>query len=300
MSTESSLKSVFEGLLTPRQFIEVATVQFEAAGLFYGHGTERAVDEAAFIVAAVIGDDVLDDKVVDRAVSNQERENIVAILVQRIIARKPAANLLNEAWFAGLKFFVNEDVLIPRSPIAELIERQLVPWVEPEQVHSILDLGTGSGCIAIAAAIYFQNSRVLATDVSESALKVARRNIGTHQLGARVETRNSDLFENISGRYDIIFTNPPYVDAPALAKMPKEYEHEPILALTGGEDGLLYARKIIQRAKAFLSSTGVLVLEVGASRVNFLEAFKSLSFVELDLVYGGEGVFLIEARYLPN
>jgi ribosomal protein L3 glutamine methyltransferase len=211
------------------------------------------------------------------------------------------AYLLNEAWFCGLPFYVDEAVLIPRSPIAELIADRFSPWCREEQVSSILDIGTGSGCIAVASALAFPAARVDAIDVSREALAVAEENVRRHELSHRLRLVRSNLFENLAGqRYDIIIANPPYVDVTDMDNLPEEYRHEPRLALAAGEDGLDIVRQILSEAREYMSDEGILICEVGNSQEALAEAYPDYPFLWFEFEFGGQGVFLLTACQLDQ
>ncbi|HEY7929164.1 MAG TPA: 50S ribosomal protein L3 N(5)-glutamine methyltransferase [Steroidobacteraceae bacterium] len=270
------------------------------AGLHYGHGTDNARDDAAALVLHAMR--LTDEKAaaaLRRRVSEAARVRLEALLQRRIRERVPVVYLTQRCWFAGLPMYVDERVLIPRSPIAELIERRFAPWVRPERVRRILDLGTGSGCIAIACARAFPRTRVDATDVSTAALAVTRINIARHRLQRRVRARNADLFTGIkSARYDIIVSNPPYVREGELQGLPAEYWHEPRLALAAGRDGLDAVRGILRGAAAHLTKAGILIVEVGDSERALRRAFPRVPFLWLDFERGGGGVFLLSREQL--
>ena len=274
---------------------------FTGHGLYFGHGTDNPHDEAAVLVVSALGLE-LDAPVekLDTTLTTQQKDAIVRLLVSRIVDRKPAPYLTGEAWFAGLRFFVDERVLVPRSPIAEWIEREFSPWIDAARVHRILDIGTGSGCIAIAAALAFPAAEVVALDLSEQALEVARENIDRYGLSGRVMPLCSDLFDAVSGRFDVIVSNPPYVDHEELATMPAEFHHEPLAGLSGGEDGLKLVRRILSQAHSHLNEGAILIVEVGASAPALVKTYPDLPFIWLDLERGGENVFLLDAAALAT
>ena len=217
---------------------------------------------------------------------------------RRIDDRVPLAYLLGEAWFMGLPFHVDERVLVPRSPLGELIQGGLQPWLGNKPVGRILDLCTGSGCIGIAAASVFEDAEVDLADISTDALDVAAVNIDYHEVGDRVSTVRSDVFDGLEGRYDVILSNPPYVDADDIADMPAEYGHEPELGLAAGGDGLDIAHRILARAADYLNPGGLLIVEVGNSWVALQEAYPDIPFTWLEFENGGDGVFLLTAEDL--
>jgi ribosomal protein L3 glutamine methyltransferase len=268
--------------------------------VFYGHGTDNAFDESAALVFHALnlshdlGGAAYGKRVT--AVAQQRAENLIA---RRINERIPAVYLTNQTWFAGLPFHVDQRVLIPRSALAELIERQFTPWIDPARVKRVLDVGTGSGCIAIACAKAFPRAHVDAVDISKEALKVARINVRKHRLGRRVHTVESDHFTGVSNRtYDIIVSNPPYVGAREMRSLPPEYRHEPQIALAAGTSGLDSVRVILREAPARLRPGGLLVVEVGNTETAVRRAFRHLPFVWLDFERGGGGVFLLTAEAL--
>lgn len=239
------------------------------------------------------------DAVLDAPLEEQQRSYLRGLIGRRISERMPVAYLIHEAWFAGLPFYVDQRVLIPRSPLAELIESGFSPWVNEMEVDGILDIGTGSGCIAIACALAFPNAGVDATDVDGEVLQVAKKNVGTYGLTDRVRLFNSAVFRDLPPRrYDLILSNPPYVSAGEMRDLPPEYGHEPAAALAAGTDGLTVIREILQGCPDYLSEHGVLVVEVGNSQAAVVDAFPQLPFTWLEFEYGGEGVFLLTAEEL--
>lgn len=289
-----------ERLRDVSDFLHWGANRFDRAGLHFGHGTDNPVDEAAFLVAAVLRVDHGHlENLARRELTIREKELVFDLFQRRLDERRPAAYLVGEAWFAGLSFYVDERVLVPRSPIAELIGECFVPWVEPGKVLRILDLCAGSGCIGIACAYAFPAAGVDCVDISEDALAVTARNIAQHGLADRVRAVRSDLFAALGeNRYDLIVSNPPYVSQASLDELPAEYGYEPRLGLEAGPDGLQVVREILYHASAHLNSGGVLVAEVGESAESLEEAFPRTPFVWLDLKHGGDGVFMLGAREL--
>lgn len=286
-------------LRSARDFIRWGATQFARAGLHFGHGTDNALDESIHLVlhALQLSHDI-PDTLLAAALTQDERREVLELLRRRIDERIPAAYLTHSAQFAGLAFYVDERVLIPRSPIAEWIEHGFEPFVDTERVTRILDLGTGSGCIAVACALAFPNARVEAVDISLDALEVTRINIGRYQLEQRVRTVESDLYEHVHGGFDLVISNPPYVDAEHMAELPHEYKHEPSFALAAGADGLDAVRRIVLQTAAHLKDDGVLVMEVGASRDAFEQAFPELELIWLEFERGGENVLLCTKEQL--
>jgi len=279
-----------------------AAARLERAGVSFGHGTTNAIDEAAWLVLHALGLPV--DQLgpyLDLAVDADRARAAGALVAKRIRTRKPAAYLLKEAWLGPHRFYVDERVIVPRSFIAELLRPRLVPWVrDPARVRSALDLCTGSGCLAILAALAFPKAHVDAADLSPDALAVAARNVADYRLGKRVRLVESDLFAALDGRaYDLIVSNPPYVTAAAMRKLPEEYLREPEMALASGRDGLAHTRAILAQAKRHLNPGGLLVVEIGHNRRALERAFPRLAF-EWPAVSAGAGfVFLLRRESLP-
>ncbi|WP_297527762.1 50S ribosomal protein L3 N(5)-glutamine methyltransferase [Thiohalobacter sp.] len=289
-------------LRTARDFLRWGVSRFHEHGLVFGHGTDNAFDEARLLVTHALHLPFgVDDAWLDGALTAEERAAVHGLLTRRFRERIPAAYLTGEAWFAGLPFEVTPEVLIPRSPLAELIEARFAPWIDPERVTDALDLCTGSGCIAIATALHLPEARVDASDVSPAALAVAARNCARHGVTDRVRLVQSDLFAALADRrYDIIVSNPPYVDAGEMAALPPEYRHEPELGLAAGGDGLDLVRCILAEAGSHLNPGGILVVEVGNSAEALARAYPRLPLVWLEFERGGEGVFLLTAEQLAE
>jgi len=291
-----------EELKTIRDYIRWGVSRFNEADLYYGHGMASALDEVVYL--CLFGLNLPHDFSVDYfdcALTADEKKAVYALLNRRIVEKLPASYLTGEAWFAGLPFVVNENVLVPRSPIAELIEKRFAPWVEAEAVENILDLCCGSGCIGIASAYAFDWAFVDMVDISPEAIDVAEENIQRHQLEERVSVVASDLFQNVPQRhYDIIVSNPPYVDAEDMANLPDEYLHEPALGLSAGDDGLDLVIPMLQQAREYLTDQGILVVEVGNSQHALQEAYPHVPFVWLDFERGGSGIFLLTAEQLDE
>jgi ribosomal protein L3 glutamine methyltransferase len=279
--------------LTLGELVRDAARRLRRLPLHYGHGTTNARDEAAFLVLRGLG--LPFEAPADRPVTSRELTRIRRLLRQRIEKRVPVPYLLNEAWLAGAPFYVDRRVIIPRSHIAALLQERLRPWAH-RPVRRVLDLCTGSGCLAVIAAKAFPRARVDAADLSAGALAVARRNVARNRLGRRVRLVRSDLFSRLGRRrYDLIVTNPPYVDAAAMRALPREYRHEPRLALAGGGDGLELVQRILRQARACLAPHGLLVCELGRGRKALERAYPRTPFA-----WPQEQVFVLSREQLPD
>ena len=284
------------------EWIDWAARTFDSAGLSFGHGTDNAVDEAAWLLAHTAGIDYARpdwpeqfEALLARPLDTVQSERVRTLVAARVQTRKPLAYLLGEAWFAGLRFVVTDDVLVPRSPIAELIAADYQPWVNPAEVTRVLDLCTGSGCIGIATALAWPHAQVTLTDISPAALAVAEENVLRYDLSGRVCVRAGDLLAAVAGeRFDLIVTNPPYVDADEMARRTDEFRAEPSLGLAAGPDGLDAARRILAGAAHHLTASGVLVMEVGASDVALQAAFPEVPFTWLELDGEGQGILVMD------
>lgn len=280
---------------TVRELIHRTEKQFTQADLFYGHGTDNALDEAFYLVMAAARLDFnCDEEALDNSLQQDQLEHINSLIDKRINQRIPVAYLVNQAWFAGHQFYVDERVLIPRSPIAELITSKFIPWVDPKKVKRILDLGTGCACIPIACAYAFPDAEADAAEIDNDAIAVARKNIELHQLEERVHLYKSDLFDHLpEHKYDLIISNPPYVVSDEMQSLPQEYRYEPGHALEANNNGLELVEQIINQASAYLNDSGVIVVEVGNSMEALIERYPNLPFTWLEFEQGGEGVFLL-------
>ena len=293
------MTSPIDDLHTVRDYLRYVSSRFADSPLFFGHGTDNVWDEAVHLVIRSLHLPLENNTLfLDARLTRHERQLIVERMERRINERLPLAYLLGEAWFMGLPFHVDERVLVPRSPLGELIQNGFQPWLGDHPVGRILDLCTGSGCIGIAAATVFDEAEVDLSDISLDALEVAAGNIEYHEVGDRVRTIGSDVFDSIEGRYDVILSNPPYVDAEDMADMPAEYGHEPELGLAAGGDGLDIAHRILAGAAKHLNPGGLLIVEVGNSWVALQEAYPDLPFTWLEFENGGDGVFLLTAEDL--
>ncbi len=299
---ESLIRAAEEALNeldAPLDFVRWGASRFSEHGLVFGHGTDNAVDEAlALVLHALHLEPGVSDEVLHAKLTGSEKRTVVDLLKRRIESRKPAAYLTGEAWFAGMRFYVDERVLVPRSPIAEWIDRGFQPWLDPESVEHVLDLATGSGCIAIACAASFPTARVDASDISEDALAVAAINVRAHGLESRVQLLRSNGFESLHTGYDLIVSNPPYVPRASYNALPDEYRHEPELGLVAGEDGLAVVNEILRAAPDHLNPNGLLVVEVGEAASALTGKYPELPFIWLELTQGGEHVFALTREQL--
>ena len=289
---------VITTLVSIRDYIRWAASRFAEHEIFLGHGTVTPLDEAAAIVLHTVHQPYdLDHAYLDAKLTLAEREAVVALIERRINERKPSAYLTHEAIFAGLSFYVDERVLVPRSPIAELIAERFEPWVDETQVFNILDLCTGSACIAIACAYAFPDAQVDAVELSDDAMAVAQINVQKHQLEHQVELYQSDLFNELPAKpYDIIVSNPPYVAIAEWENLPAEFHAEPAMGFKGGEHGLDLVLRILVDAKHYLAEQGILIIEVGSSAETLQDMFPNVPFHWLEFEHGGDGVFLLTAE----
>jgi ribosomal protein L3 glutamine methyltransferase len=296
MTTENT-----SDLITVRDHLRYAVSRFTAARLFFGHGSDNAWDEAVYLTLHTLSLP-LDrlEPFLDARLLPDERKALLDIYRRRCEERLPAAYLTNEAWLGEHRFYVDDRVIVPRSFIAELLEEQLTPWVEdPWAIHSALDLCTGSGCLAILTALAFPEAEVDAVDLSEDAISVAERNVGEYELDDRINIIKSDAFTNLHGkRYDLIISNPPYVNAESVNRLPPEYLHEPEMALGSGEDGLDFTHIILREARQHLTDDGLLIVEIGHNRDELEAAYPNLPFTWLETSAGDQFVFMLQAADL--
>ncbi len=290
-------------LFTIRDMLRYAVSRFQGAKLHFGHGSDNAWDEAVYLTlhALHLPLETL-DPFLDARLLPEERDRVLALIERRVNDRLPAAYLTHEAWLRGHRFYVDNRVIVPRSPIAELLETGLSPWVrDPHEVEAALDMCTGSGCLAILAALAFPNAAVDAVDYSADALEVARRNVDDYGLAERLQLHRSDLFDALPERaYQVIVCNPPYVNQNSMDALPREYRHEPNLALAGGSDGMDLVRRILRDAPRYLSEDGVLVLEIGHEHEHFGRAFPQLEPVWLETEAQGDPILLLTREQLVS
>ncbi len=293
------IDEVVAELRTLQDMIRWAVSRFNAAGLFYGHGTDNAWDEAVQLILPTLHLPIdVPPHILNSRLISTERQRIAERVVRRINERIPTAYLTNKAWFCGLEFFIDERVLVPRSPIGELIEARFQPWLVQEP-QRIMDLCTGSGCIAIACAHAFPEAEVDAVDISEGALAVAEQNIQDHGMEQQVFPIRSNLFMDLpKDQYDLIVTNPPYVDEEDMNSLPDEFTHEPELGLAAGTDGLKLVRRILANAPDYLADKGILICEVGNSMVHMMDQYPQIPFTWIEFENGGHGVFMLTKEQL--
>jgi ribosomal protein L3 glutamine methyltransferase len=295
--------------MTPHQFSTIrdlfryAVTRFNNAKLFFGHGTSNAFDEAAYLILHTLSlplDQL--EPFLDARLLPEEIDRVLQLIERRANDRIPASYLTNEAWLGGYRFYVDERVIVPRSFIAELIPEQFSPWIDdPDAVENILELCTGSGCLPILLADAFPNAHVDAVDISSDALAVARKNVDEYALQERISLIESDLYAELpEKKYDLIVTNPPYVNASSMSKLPQEYLAEPKIALAGGLDGMDVVRNILAGAAQRLSAKGVVIVEIGNERENAEAAFPDLEFTWLSTSAGDDMVFLVTAQQLKK
>jgi ribosomal protein L3 glutamine methyltransferase len=294
-----NLETVLDQLQTVRDFIRFGASQFNAHGLVFGHGTDNALDEAAALVLHALDlPPDLPNAYLGARLLAEEKQKVLELLRRRVSTRLPAAYLTHKAFFCGLEFYVDERVLVPRSPIAELIEKRFSPWLDGREVKRILDLCTGCGCIAIGCAYAFPEAKVDAVDIDEGALEVARENVLRHELEDRVTLIQSDLYQHVTHDYQLIVSNPPYVSEAEWERLPPEYKAEPRIGLVAGEEGLDFVERILHGAAEHLTDDGILVVEVGGSAERLERCYPKVPFVWLEFERGGEGVFLLTAKEL--
>ena len=290
-------------LSTLRDMMRFAVSRFSEAGLFFGHGSDNAWDEAAYLLLHTLHLPI--DRLepfMDARLTGSERADVLEVIGRRISERVPAAYITHEAWLGDYRFYVDERVIVPRSHIAELLREQLGPWVDdPWAVRNVLDMCTGSACLAILAAHAFPEAKVDAVDISPDALVVARRNVDDYDLTTRLRLMESNAFAALEGKvYDVIISNPPYVNAESMRALPEEYRREPELALASGEDGLDFVRILLKEAAKHLARKGLLIVEIGHNRDALEMAFPDTSFVWLDTSAGDENVFILRREDLPT
>jgi len=290
-----------DDVTTVKDCLQEVAQRLEDAEVYLGHGTDNYWDEAVHLVLFAMGQSLdADVSLLEKVLEEKDQKEIEAILSKRIEQRLPLPYITGQAWFAGLCFTVSPDVLIPRSPLAELIEKQFFPWCQSAPT-SVLDLCCGGGCIGIACAQYLPDAQVDLSDISPQALQVAQQNIDQHGLQSRVVALQSDLLNSVPAKqYDVIVSNPPYVDAEDMSSLPAEYLHEPAMALAAGEDGLDLVRTILKQAASFLSDDGVLIVEVGNSWEALETVYPEVPFIWLEFERGGHGVFLLSKRDLQE
>ena len=296
------IPEALQALTTIRDFIRWGSSEFNRQQLEFGHGFVDAIDEARYLTLHALSLPTdCPESLYDSVLTEAERARVFECLEQRYQQRLPAAYIARESWFCGLRFYVDERVLIPRSPMAELIAGHFEPWIDSHRVHRILDLGTGSGCIAIAAQYAFPEAEVSASDVSADALEVAAMNLEQHDLADHLRLYQSDLFDAIPAqKFDVILSNPPYVDAEDMGALGEEFRHEPELGLAAGADGLQIVDRILAEAGNYLDENGIIFIEVGNSQGAMQQKYDFLPMTWVDFEYGGSGVCCIRAEDLQS
>lgn len=289
-------------LLTIRDWLRYSVSRFEEAGIFFGHGTDNAYDESVWLIMSALHlpMDTLEN-FFDARITPAEAKHLAQLIERRVTERTPTAYLLREAWLKGFKFYVDERVIVPRSFIAELLENGLHPWIEyQEMVESAADICTGSGCLGVFLAHTFPNAAVDVVDISPDAIAVANINIKNYGLEEQVTAIESDMFTALAGKtYDLIISNPPYVDAPSMAILPQEYRNEPQIALGSGNDGLDHTHTLLNEAGKHLNAGGLLIVEIGHNRDALLAAYPDMPFTWLEVDSGNEFVFMLTKEQLP-
>ena len=292
-----------EELFTIRDWLRFTVSRFEEAEIFFGHGTDNAYDEAVWLILSALHlpHDTLHN-FLDAVITESERKHLAHLIERRITERVPTAYLLREAWLRGFKFYVDERVIVPRSFIAELLEDGLQPWIEyPELIHSIADICTGSGCLGVLLANAFPDAAIDVVDISPDAIAVCNINIANYGLQAQITAIQSDMFAALKDKkYDLIISNPPYVDAPSMATLPREYQNEPQIALGSGAAGLDHTHTILREAVKHLNEEGILVVEIGHNREALIDAYPDLPFTWLEVESGNEFVFLLTKQQLQS
>lgn len=298
-----SQTQILNELSSIRDWLRYAVSQFEDSDVFFGHGTSNAYDEAVWLIFGFLHlpHDTIEN-FLDAHLTSKEKKDLSFLIEKRVNDKIPTAYLLNEAWLRDYKFYVDERVIVPRSLIAESLSENLYPWIDdPEKIYSALDLCTGSGCLGIMMAHSFQNAMIDLVDLSEKALQVAEINVNHYGLHDRIELIQSDLFNGLEGKkYDLIISNPPYVNQTSVDSFPMEFLKEPSMALGSGEDGLDHTIRIIHEAKQYLNDDGMLIVEIGHNKEILLKKFPKLQFQWLDVSLGNDFVFMLEKSQLPD
>ena len=298
-----SQTQILNELFSIRDWLRYAVSRFEDSDVFFGHGTSNAYDEAVWLIFGFLHlpHDTIEN-FLDAHLTSKEKKDLSFLIEKRINDKIPTAYLLNEAWLRDYKFYVDERVIVPRSLIAESLSENLYPWIDdPEKIYSALDLCTGSGCLGIMMAHSFQNAIIDLVDISEKALQVAEINVNHYGLHDRIELIQSDLFDRLKGKkYDLIISNPPYVNQTSVDSFPMEFLKEPSMALGSGEDGLDHTIRIIHEAKHYLNDDGILIVEIGHNKEILLKKFPKLQFQWLDVSLGNDFVFMLEKSQLPD